>query len=256
MAPDSRCEPVVLPFSISATGTSPSCSVSCSSSARSCINRIAQARPAGPPPTIATPTSMRSSSGSVGGPTYSLAESTGGGNSIGATAMAWLCPLLGLHRSGQLRQDLVQVTDDAEVGELEDRRVLVLVDRDDVLARLHADLVLDRARDAGREVQLRRNGLAGLADLGRVRVPAGVDDRARGGNRPAERLGEVLAELEALGLAEAAATGHEDVGVLDVHVGAALLAALHHRGLRGPLGQLHVDVLDLRRAVARLADLE
>src|SRR4051794_36913283 len=182
MAPDSRCEPVVLPFSISATGTSPSCSVSCSSSARSCMSRIAQARPAGPPPTIATPTSMRSSSASVGGPTYSFDGSTGGGNSIGATAMARLPALLGLHGLGQLRQDLVQIADDSEVGELEDRRVLVLVDRDDVLARLHADLVLDCARDAGREVQLRRDRLAGLADLRGVRVPAGVDHRAGGGD--------------------------------------------------------------------------
>ena len=45
----------------------------------------AQARPAVPPPTIATPTSMRSSSASVGGPMNSFAESTGGGNWLGAT---------------------------------------------------------------------------------------------------------------------------------------------------------------------------
>src|SRR4051794_32686045 len=114
IAPDSRCEPVVFPFSISATGTSPNASVSSSSSASSCISRIAQASPPGPPPTIATPTSMRSSSASVGGPTYSLAESTGGGNSIGATAIGRLTPL-GLHGLGQLRQDLVQIADDAEV---------------------------------------------------------------------------------------------------------------------------------------------
>src|SRR3954465_13047574 len=55
MAPDSRGEPVVLPFSMSATGTSPSCSVSFSSSASSCIRRIAHARPAGPPPPITPP---------------------------------------------------------------------------------------------------------------------------------------------------------------------------------------------------------
>src|SRR4051794_15531701 len=208
IAPDSRCEPVVLPFSTSATGTSPSCSVSFSSSARSCMSRMAQASPAGPPPTIATPTSMRSSSGSVGGPTYSFDGSTGGGNSIGATAMAGLCPPLGLHGLRELRQDLVQIAHDPEVGELEDRRVLVLVDRDDVLARLHADLVLDRAGDARREVQLRRDRLAGLADLGRVRVPAGVDDCTGRRDGPAERLRELLAQLEALGLAEPAAAGH------------------------------------------------
>src|SRR3954469_21259815 len=145
MAPLSRCEPVVLPFSMRATGTSPSSSASCGSSSSSCIRRTAQASPAGPPPTITTPTSIRSSSGSVGAPTNSLPESTGGGNSAGETPIAGSAALLGLHGLGQLRQDLVEIADDAEVGELEDRRVLVLVDRDDVLRGLHADLVLDRA---------------------------------------------------------------------------------------------------------------
>src|SRR4029077_4262867 len=121
---------------------------------------------------------------------------------------------------------------------------------------LHADLVLDRAGDARREVQLRRDGLARLADLRRVRVPAGVDDRARGGDGAAERTGELLAQLEALGLAEAAAPGHEHVGVLDVHVGAALLAALDHRRLVRPWRVVDRDVDDLGRAAAGLLDLE
>src|SRR4029453_15781678 len=120
--------------------------------------RVAHPTPVGPPPTIATPTSIRSSSGSVGGPTNSFAESTGGGNSIGAVdrALALLC----LHGVGQLGQDLVEIAHDAEVRELEDRRVRVLVDRDDVLGVLHADLVLDRPREAARQVPLRRDRLA------------------------------------------------------------------------------------------------
>ena len=71
IAPESRCEPGPFPFSTSATGTSPSDSISASSSASSCMSRIAQASPPGPPPTITTPTSIRSSSGSVGAPTNS-----------------------------------------------------------------------------------------------------------------------------------------------------------------------------------------
>ena len=226
-APESRCAPGVLPFSITATGTSPSFSISSGSFSSSCISRFAQARPAGPPPTIATPTSMRSSSGSVGGPTNSSASFTGGGYSAGCDCgpCRQLSPLLRLHGLGQLRHDLVEVAHDPEVAELEDRRVRVLVDRDDVLRGLHADLVLDRARDAGREVELRRDRLAGLADLRRVREPARVDDRARRGDGAAERAGELLAEVEVLGLAEPAAAGHEEVGVLDVDVGTALLAA-------------------------------
>ena len=88
------------------------------------------------------------------------------------------------------------------------------------------DLVLDRAGDPRREVQLRRDRLAGLADLRRVGVPTGVDDRAGRGDGAAHRLGEFLGELEAVGGTEAATAADQDVGVLDVHVGAALLAAL------------------------------
>src|SRR4051794_19880843 len=251
--PESWCAPATRPFSITATGTSPRRSVSSSSSASSCRRRIAQAMPAWPPPTIATPTSIRSSGSSVGGPTNSAAESTGGGNSLGATAT--LGALLGLHGLGELRDDLVEIADHAEVGELEDRRVGVLVDRDDVLARLHADLVLDRSADARREVELRRDGLARLADLGGVRVPARIDDRAGRGDRAAERAGELLERLEALGLAQAAAAGDQDVGVLDVDVGAALLAALDHPGPQAVGLEVDVEVLDGRGA-ARLGGLE
>ncbi len=86
-APESRCAPATLPFSITATGTSPSFSVSSGSFSSSCITLLAQASPAGPPPTIATPTSIRSSSESVGGP-ITVAESNGGGNSLGATGIS------------------------------------------------------------------------------------------------------------------------------------------------------------------------
>src|SRR5262249_11818065 len=118
MPPDSRCEPGVLPFSINATGTSPSDSASCGASSSSCISRIAQASPAGPPPTIATPTSIRSSSGSTGGLTNSSAELTGGGYSIGAMDMCRSAALLRLDGLGELRDDLVQVAHDSQIGEL------------------------------------------------------------------------------------------------------------------------------------------
>ena len=65
-----------------------------------------------------------------------------------------------------------------------------------VLDALHADQVLDRAGDAEREVQLRRDGLAGAADLALHRQPAGVADRPRRGELGAERLGELLRERQ------------------------------------------------------------
>src|SRR3954465_6536997 len=222
LAPESRCAPATLPFSMTATGTSPSFSVSSGSCSSSCMTLLAQARPAGPPPTIATPTSMRSSSASVGGPITS-ADSNGGGNSLGATPGTCSAALLRLDRLGQLGDDLVQIADHAEVRELEDRGVRILVDRQDVLRVLHPDLVLDRAGDTGGEIELRRDRLAGLADLGRVGVPAGVDDRAGRGAGAAHRLGQFLGQLEALFGPEATTAADEDVGVLDVDVGATLL---------------------------------
>ena len=87
--------------------------------------------------------------------------------------------------------DLVHVADDAEVGDPEDRRLAVLVHRDDVVGALHADHVLGGAGDAERDVELRLHDLAGLADLLRVGHPAGVDDRTRRARRALEQLGEL-----------------------------------------------------------------
>jgi hypothetical protein len=55
-----------------------------------------------------------------------------------------------------------QILDEPVVGDAEDRRLLVLVDRDDDLGVLHPGQVLDRAADAGGDVELRRDDLAGL----------------------------------------------------------------------------------------------
>src|SRR4051794_11632590 len=233
---------------MTATGTSPRRSISSGSSARRWSSRLAHASPAGPPPTIATPTSMRSSSSSSSRLTNSRCESTGGRWAAGTTRpfddeATGSAALSRLHGLGQLRDDLVEVAHDAEVGELEDRGVRVLVDRHDVLRALHADLVLDRARDAGREVELRRHGLARLADLGGIREPARVDDRPGRRHRAAEHAGELLELLEALRLAEPAAAGHEDLGVLDVDLGAALLAARDHGGAERMRSELPRDVL-------------
>src|SRR5438874_2097075 len=86
IAPERLCPPQVLAFSITATGTSPSFSISSASSPSSWSSRLAHASPAVPPPTIATPTSIRSSSESSSRLTNSLTESTGGGYSLGACA--------------------------------------------------------------------------------------------------------------------------------------------------------------------------
>ena len=81
-APDSRCDPACLPFSSTAIGTSPSRSRTSGCSSSSWPSRMAHASPPGPAPTIATPTSIRWSRGSVGAPTASMAPN-GGAKSIG-----------------------------------------------------------------------------------------------------------------------------------------------------------------------------
>src|SRR6516164_721399 len=107
-APESRCAPGLELLSMTATGTSPSRSATAGASSSSCPSRIAHASPAGPAPTIRTPTSM--GSGSLGSATTS-AVSNGGGYSDGLTS-----PLPCAHELGELRDDLVDVADDAEVA--------------------------------------------------------------------------------------------------------------------------------------------
>src|SRR5260370_753772 len=95
-------------------------------------------------------------------------------------------------RFGQFGNRLIQIRDQAVVGDLENRRVLVLVDRDDHLGILHAREMLDRAGDADGDIELRRHHLAGLADLPVVRRIAGIDRRARRADAGAEFVGERL----------------------------------------------------------------
>src|SRR5262245_50558201 len=106
---------------------------------------------------------------------------------IDTTSRAPLAELL-----GELRQRLEQIGNEAVVRDLKDRRLLVLVDGDDHLGILHAGEMLDRTRDADRDIELRRHDLAGLAHLPIVGRIAGVDRRAGGADRRAELVGNRL----------------------------------------------------------------
>src|SRR5664279_4547545 len=119
--------------------------------------------------------------------------------------------LCGVDRLCGLRQDGEQVTDDTEVDHVEDGSLFVLVDRDDRLGRLHAGAVLDGPGDAGRDVQLRGDLFAGLADLVAVRVPPRVDGCARGPDSGAQGVGELLDLGEVT--AGSASTGDHDRGL-------------------------------------------
>src|SRR5260370_23557581 len=75
----------------------------------------------------------------------------------------------------ELRYQLEEVADEAVIGDLEDRRLLVLVDGDDDLRILHPGEMLDGARDTDRDVEIGSDDLAGLPDLVVVRDEAGID---------------------------------------------------------------------------------
>jgi hypothetical protein len=98
------------------------------------------------------------------------------------------------------------------VGNLEDRRLLVLVDGDDDLRVLHAGQMLDGAGNADRDIKLRRDHLAGLADLPVVRRITGIDGSARCADGSTELVGNRQDDLlELFRRAERPAAGDDDL---------------------------------------------
>jgi acyl-coenzyme A thioesterase PaaI-like protein len=79
----------------------------------------------------------------------------------------------------ELGDDGEQVADQAVVGDLEDGRLGVLVDRDDRLRGLHPGPVLDRAADPDREVQVRAPALLRRDPLGHLRQLRLIGGRER-----------------------------------------------------------------------------
>src|ERR1051325_400613 len=98
----------------------------------------------------------------------------------------WPSSLCLLQLFGEGGHDFEDVADDAVIGNFENGRVRILVDGDDGARALHADNMLNGAADAKREVEFRRNGLAGAANLALHGEPAFVADGARGSNFRAE----------------------------------------------------------------------
>jgi hypothetical protein len=116
-------------------------------------------------------------------------------------------------RIHQLRHHFEQIPDQPVIRHLEDRRIRILVDGDDDLRFLHPGQMLDGAGDADREVKLRRNDLAGLANLVVVRHKAGIDRSTGGTERRTELVGERFEQLVVvLATAQTTTTGDDDLG--------------------------------------------
>ena len=112
---------------------------------------------------------------------------------------------------------------------------------------LHADQMLDRAGDAERDIELRRNGLPRAAHLPLHRQPSGVADRPRRGNFGAQRRGKLLSDPEIRLVLDAAADRDDPFGLRQIH---GLLRLLKRRfrffSNRGRVDG-HVDRADRRR---------
>ena len=118
-----------------------------------------------------------------------------------------------LQLTRQLRHRVKQIRDQANIGDREDRRVLILVDGDDRLAVLHSRQMLDRARYADSDIDFRRDDLAGLPDLIVVGGIARINRRAARADARAEFVGERVDNLvELFGAAQRAATRYDDFG--------------------------------------------
>ena len=94
--------------------------------------------------------------------------------------------------------------------------------------------MLDLARDTASDVQLGTHGDTGLANLALMLGEAGIDCSARCAHLAAEHVGQFVEHLEVLLAAHAVATGHDDVGALDVHLALLNLTVddFHHEAGR------------------------
>src|SRR5215467_10337106 len=77
------------------------------------------------------------------------------------------------------RDDVKQVSYYSVGRQLENRRFLVFVDRQDRTGILHSDLVLDRTRNTQRDIKFRSHRLTRASDLPVHGEPAAVADRTR-----------------------------------------------------------------------------
>lgn len=114
-----------------------------------------------------------------------------------------------------------------------DRRVLVLVDGDDGLGILHARQVMDRARDADRDIDFGRDDLAGLANQMVIGHIARVYTRAGCAHGGVELVGEREDHrLEGVRILQRAAARND--GLSTGELGALALGDFHADEARKP----------------------
>src|SRR6266478_2112783 len=130
----------------------------------------------------------------------------------------------------QRGHNLEDVADHAIIGNLKNRRVLVLVDSHDGARAFHSHNVLDCPADAQRQVQLRRHGLSRAADLPLHRQPTLIADRARRGDFCAQRLGQRFRVRNIFRRFDPAANRHNQRRLCQIHRGLRFLEQIERLG--------------------------
>src|SRR5205823_5305153 len=76
---------------------------------------------------------------------------------------------LALQLFDKLGHESINVADEAEIGDVEDRRIGITIDGHNGARVLHSGQVLDRSGNAERDIKLRRHDFACLANLQLIR---------------------------------------------------------------------------------------
>ena len=111
----------------------------------------------------------------------------------------------------------------------------------------HADLVLDGAGDAEREVELGSDGLPRAADLAVHGQPAAVTNGSRRADLGPQRFGQLPDQLEILRRLDAASYGDDDLSLGQVHGLPRLAKPLAGPSAYAVRSQGHLDHGDLGR---------
>ncbi len=77
--------------------------------------------------------------------------------------------------------------------------------------------MLDRTRDTDRKIYIRANSLSSLSNLQILALPAGIHNRTGAAHCTADRLSQIIKDLEILRASHTAAAGHENLSVHDIH---------------------------------------
>ena len=101
------------------------------------------------------------------------------------------------------------------------------------------------------DVELRRDDLAGLADLHVAGHVAGIDRGARSADRGAELVGELVDDLEVLRRTDAAAAGDDAAGALQVGTVGLARRPVRRSACGSAVRASTLDGLDRRAATAR-----